>query len=422
MHHPDGTPAPVAGGLYIARQPIFAIDGGLHGYELLYRQGPTVNAPGGIADDEMSSEVLVNAFLTVGIGRLTGRSRAFVNFTRRLLLDRVYTVLHREQVVIELLERVGPDPEVIAACRDLVQQGYTLALDDFTPSPAMEPLLDLAGIVKLDVLGRSRAELEEITRYLRRWPVQLLAERVETAEVRATCRDLGFSYVQGYFFARPEIVRHRSLPTSPAAIVRLLSLVRGENTGEVDIERAMQGNVALTVKLLRAANSAAIGGRGVTSIRHAIRLLGHGELARWLSLMLVTSFQPADAVDAELINVVLRRARMCEDLARRCGRERQADGAFIVGLFSLLDAVLKTPMPDLLAGLNLTPELNGAIVRRAGDLGQLLTLIELFERGAWDDVIAEATSLHLEVGQLNAAYADGLGWAARRLEEPDMAG
>lgn len=409
------------GSVFIARQPILTDGGDLYGYELLHREGHLNSAPVDVSDDRMSAESLVNAYLRIGIGRLTGNKRAFLNFGQQLLVDRMYLLVNKELSVIEVLERVDPTAEVVEACRDCVAQGYTLALDDFVHSRAHEPLLDIAHVVKVDVLGRTPAELEDVVTTLRRWNVRLLAERVETVEVRDTCRRLGFTLFQGYYFARPEVSRHRRMSESPVSIIRLLAMLRDETTTDARIEREFQGNVALTLKLLRAVNSASVGGRGITSIRHAVQILGHAELMRWLALMLVTSLGAKTGADSELISIVLRRARMCEMLSSLSGNRSLADASFIVGLFSLLDVVLKAPMEDLLSGLDLAPELTEALRRREGPMGRLLELVELFERGEWDGVIAEAATLHIPMEHVSEAYAEGMDWAATRLGAPDMA-
>lgn len=414
--------AVVPASLFIARQPIFAANGQLYGYELLHRSGRTGGADLSLGDDELSSEVLVNAFLSIGIARLTGDTRAFVNFSDRLLLDGVHSVLHPSTTVIEVLERVRPSDEILAACQGIVEQGYTLALDDFVFSDDLEPLLHLAQVVKVDVMACTTEELERLADRLAPWPIALLAERVETSAMRDQCRALGYRYFQGYYFARPEVMEHRKLSPSSLAIMRLSAMLRDEDTSEVDIERAFQGNVALTVKLLRAVNSASLGGRGISSIRHAVKLLGHGELGRWLSLMLVTSTAPATGSDAELIFIALRRARMCEALALISGQAGRADAAFIAGMFSLLDVVLKAPMPELLAGLELSRELSVAIQRREGVLGRLLETVDLFEQGAWDGVMAEADALGITPSVLSDAYAGSTEWARQRLAAPDIAG
>lgn len=401
--------------LFLARQPIFDATGALHGYELLHRRDGTGGADVTVGDDQMSSEVIVNAFLSIGIGRIIGDSMAHVNFSRKLLVDGVHRMLSPEQVVIELLPHVEPDAEVVAACIELTQAGFTLVLDDFRYRPEMEPLLAIASIVKVDVLDRTAEEIASVVDPLRAWPVRLLAMRVETMAMRDTCRDLGFNLFQGYFFSRPELVAHRELADSPVMMMRLLAMLRDDNSSELAIEQAFRGNTALTVKLLRAVNSAAMGGRGIESIRQATRLLGRAELNRWLSLMLVTASQSKSAIDEELMHIVMRRARMCETVAIASG-DRRADSHFIVGLFSMLDAVLKAPMADLLRQVDLSREVNEALLERTGPYAPVLTLVESFERGDWESVRSLSASLGIESSAVTESYADAIGWATARLK------
>lgn len=401
--------------LFLARQPIFDASGALHGYELLHRRDETGGADLAAGDDQMSSEVIVNAFLSIGIGRIIGDSMAHVNFSRKLLLDGMHRMLSPEQVVVELLPQVEPDADVVAACVEVTQHGFTLVLDDFHFRPEMEPLLGIASIVKVDVLDRSREELAAVVEQLRAWPVRLLAMRVETTAVRDMCLDLGFNLFQGYFFSRPELVAHRELADSPVMMMRLLAMLRDENSSELEVEKAFRGNTALTVKLLRAVNSAAMGGRGIESIKQATRLLGRAELNRWLSLMLVTASKSKNAIDDELMHMVMRRARMCETVAIASG-DRRADAFFIVGLFSMLDAVLRAPMADLLRQVDLSREVNEALLERSGPYAPVLNLVEAFERGDWDTVGSIATTLGIDSSVVTESYADAIGWATARLK------
>jgi EAL and modified HD-GYP domain-containing signal transduction protein len=414
----DRTLPPIGGtsiDVFLARQPIFDAAQGLHGYELLHRRGASSAADSNTSPDQMSSEVLVNAFLSIGVTKLVGESRAYINCTRNLLLEGVYQVLNPGQAGLALLESVEPDAAVVAACEDAVSAGFTLALDDFVYRPCMEPLLRLASIVKIDVLNQPSDQLGDVVSALKPFRVELLAEKVESIAVRDMCQRLGFALFQGYFFSRPELISHRELAASPLSILRLLKLLRDETSLDAELEKAFRGNTALTLKLLRVVNSAWIGGRGLDSIRQALLLLGRKELTRWLALLLVTSTEAKDGVDEELMHIVLRRARMCELLAIAMGDRRASDGFFIVGLFSLLDAVLKAPMKDLLAEVDLSADLNVALLEREGDYGRVLSLVEAFDRGAWDDVVHEATRLGIEPGTASEAYADALDWARSRM-------
>jgi EAL and modified HD-GYP domain-containing signal transduction protein len=340
---------------------------------------------------------------------------AHVNFSRQLLLDGVYRMLSPEQVVVELVKNVEPDEPVIAACVELAQAGFTLALDGFEYHPGMDPLLAIAGIVKVDVLDRTPEELAEIVARLRPFPVRLLAERVETMAVKEACQSLGFELFQGYFFSRPELVAHRELAASPVTIMQLLTLLRNDNSSDVEIEKAFQGNGSLTVKLLRAVNSAAVGGRGIESIRQAVRLLGRSELNRWLSLMLATSGSRRSAIDDELMHIVMRRARMCETVAIAAG-DRRADAYFIVGLFSMLDAIMRAPMADILREVDLSREVNEALLERSGPYAPVLLVVEAFERGEWDAVRDLTSRLAIEQNAVAEAYTDAIAWSTARIK------
>ena len=402
--------------VFLARQPIFDNAGKLHGYELLHRRGHHGGAETAVGDDQMSSEVIVNAFLSIGIAKLIGDALAHVNFSRRLLLDGVHRMLSPNQVVIELLHGIAPDQEVLAACRELVNGGFTLVVEDFAYRPEREPLYAMASIVKIDVLDKSPDELREIATKLKPFRTRLMAVRVETIAQRDTCIALGFTLFQGYFFSRPQVVAHRELPTAPVSILRLLTLLRDENSTEAELEKAFRGNMSLTVRLLRAVNSAAVGGRGIESIKQAIRLLGRTELNRWLALLLVTSNSSRSPFDDELMHIVMRRARMCETLAIATGDRRASDGYFIVGLFSLLDAILKAPMPELLREVDLSRDVNEALLERAGPYGPTLALVESFERGNWEAVSKWCHILGVQPDVVSEAFVDALVWAAQRIK------
>lgn len=400
--------------LYLARQPIFDAAGGLHGYELLHRRGETGGADIAAGDDQMSSEVIVSAFLSIGLARLIGDALAHVKFGRTLLVDGVYRMMGREQVVVELVRSIEPDDDVVAACVDLVQAGYALALDDVPDRPGMDRLLAIASVIRVDTLDRPAEELAEAADRLRGWPARLLATRVETTAQQAACRKLGFELFQGYYFSRPELVSHRALPGSPVAILRLLALLRDEESSDAAVEAAIRGSTSLTVRLLRAVNSAAIGGRGIESIRQALRLLGRSELKRWLSLMLVTAGTRRNAVDEELMHIVMRRARMCETIAIAAG-DRRADTHFIVGLFSMLDAVMRAPMSDILREVDLSREVNEALLERSGPYAPVLEVVDAFERADWDEVTTRCAPLGIATSVVAESYADATGWASSRL-------
>jgi EAL and modified HD-GYP domain-containing signal transduction protein len=401
--------------VFVARQPIFDERDKLFAYELLYRSGAQQNWAGGLSADQMCTDTVIHALLSIGMAPLTGGTVAFVNMTRDFLLRRQYELFDPKSVVVELLESVAPDAEVVAACERVVRAGYTLALDDFVNAPGYEPLLRLATIVKVDVLNRPEAELRRVAEELRPYEVRLLAERVETGEVRDTCRRLGYTLFQGYYYSRPQIVSHRELSVEHSTTFRLLNLLDDPTATDQEIENAFKSDPSLSYKLLRIANSAAFGGRDVQSIGFALRMVGRKVLHRWLTLLLVSSVTSDTGIGQELVLSALVRARLCELIAQQTGRGAAMGPLFLTGLFSLLDVLLRMPMDGILSRMAIAPEVKDALLSRSGPLAATLALVEAQERGDWDAVVDAATAVGLTPPQVSGLYTEALTWAAERV-------
>ncbi|MBA4158148.1 MAG: EAL domain-containing protein [Gemmatimonadetes bacterium] len=295
--------------IFIARQPIFDAHDRLFGYELLYRKNATQNFAADATPEQMSSDVIVHSIIDIGLEQITTGHTGFLNFSREMLVSGVYELLDPNSVMIELLETVEPDDEVVRACTRLHAAGYRLALDDFVYDPRYDPMIELAQIAKIDVLNRSVAEIAQAVEPLRRSGIHLLAERVEKAQVREDCLALGFDLFQGYHFSRPEILSKREISLEQMSIIRLMNTLRDENASDTLLEEAFRSDLTLSYKLLRIVNSAGVGGRGVQSIQHAIRLIGRAALHRWLALLLVSSIAREHGVDAEIVHTAICRAR-----------------------------------------------------------------------------------------------------------------
>jgi EAL and modified HD-GYP domain-containing signal transduction protein len=400
--------------IYVARQPIFEHGKGLYGYELLYRRDASTER----ADSEdgyMSAEVIVGSLLGIGMRAIAGNGVAFVNFSRGQLLAESWGLFDRNEVVIELLESVKVDDETVAACRAMVTAGYRLALDDFVYDEKELPFLEMASVVKIDVLNRTPDDLKSIARQLEGSNVRLLAERVETAAVRDMCADLGYELFQGYLFSRPETLTKTDVSAGQLAIMRLLNLLHDPTTSDSDLDAAFQSDVALCYKLLRIVNAASLGGRGITSIQHAVRLIGRTALHRWLSVILVASLGRAGDVTHEIALTAITRARMCELLANHSVDGRNAGSAFIAGLLSLLDVLLEVPMEKILSRIELGDDVRGALLERIGPLGVPLKLVEAYERADWDIARGMAAESGVSDDIVPNLYIDALHWAAQRI-------
>lgn len=385
----------VASSVAVARQPILDRRERLIGYELLHR---------GMAayGEQATAQVLLAAYGDIGIRQLVGGRPAWINVSRRFLLDVDPLPLPPGEVVLELLEDQNIDEELIGKLQELHVAGFTIALDDFTYSSAADDLLALASIVKIDVLDGGIPHAARQAELLKRFDVTLLAEKVEDRETFEACRALGYELFQGYFFCKPEVVQGREIPTSASSsLADIAVLSRADATFE-EIEAIVTRDPGLTLRLLRLLNSAAFPlRRRITSVHDAVTMLGARTVKQW-AMMLVLGGITVDC--DELVPTALSRAHTLSRLAQKRGGD--ADAAFSVGLLSVADALLGVTMDDALAGLPLADEVADALLHRAGPDGAALTAVLDYEWGMAP--VGDADGLHNALGEV---YAEALRWS-----------
>jgi c-di-GMP-related signal transduction protein len=394
---------------FVARQPIFDRGQKVIGYELLFRSGPE-NFFREFDSDLASSSIISDAMHVFGLRDLAGGKQAFINVSRRILLDGFLTILPQEAIVIELLESVEPDAEVIAACESLKKLGYTLALDDFVFNPAFEALIPLIDIIKVDFTIAGRNEREALPRRFGPHGVLFLAEKVETHEEFKEARDLGYAYFQGYFFCRPEIVSRKGLSDSKRSTLRLIQQINEPQLDIGKLENTIRQDPILTFKLLRYLNSAALGVRfQIASIRHALLMLGERPLRNWATLVVLGTL--AKDKPGELLLTSLVRARFCETAGRHSRITTPPDELFLMGMLSTFDAILDLPIEQVLAEMRLPDDLASALDGSGGQLVPLYSLVRLLERGHWAG--ASARSHEIGLSELDTArlYHEAVVWA-----------
>ncbi|MBX6364808.1 MAG: HDOD domain-containing protein [Gemmatimonadetes bacterium] len=401
--------------MLFARQPIFDRSGQVVGYELLYRSEESPERAAGAGADTMLSTVLVDAVLEVGLDAATDGRLAFLNFSEAHLVDGVARLLDPGAVVVEVQEDVAATPQVVAACEALRAAGYRLALDRFRSGDPRAALLEHVSYVKVDALTHDEAALAALVESLR-GRVTLVAMRVEDAAVRDRCQALGFELFQGYFFRKPELVRRKDLTPDVVRTLMLMNLLRDPEVAQAEVVEGFRGDPALTVKLLRLANSAAVGVREVSSIPHAISLLGRGPLYRWLALIFAAAAGRRTAMQDELLREVLIRARFCESAAERAGLLDSGE-AFLVGLFSKLEPLVGVPLSELLERVRLAEPVERALTERAGFLAWVLDLAEAHEAADWARVGEVAEVAGLDQFAVSDCYLDALGWMRTSMEQ-----
>jgi c-di-GMP-related signal transduction protein len=393
---------------YLARQPILNRARELFAYELLFRDG-LQNSCDGLDLELASTSVLDTSFL-IGFEKITAGHRMFINCPRDFLLRDYISLFPPNSAVVEILETIKPDQEVIDACKRLKQAGYTIALDDFVDSPDQAPLVALADIIKVDFRLTDRKEQHAIISRHAGKKIRMLAEKVETQEEYAAGMEMGYSLFQGYFFCRPEMLRHSDLPSSKLAYLELL---RAATAPEFDIQELalkIKHEASLTFRLLRYLNSAAFGLRSeIRSVPHALSLLGERELRKWIAVVSVGVL--ADGKPDELMIVPLVRGRFCEMLAPLAGMPGHANDLFLMGLLSVMDAILDQPLESILADLPVRQEIKDALQSRTGLYWQLLELAIAHERADWEKVSALVSETGMKEEQVSAMYVSAVDWS-----------
>jgi c-di-GMP-related signal transduction protein len=342
---------------FIGRQPIFDRRLNVFGYELLFRGSrQNVFQP----RKDASSSVIVDSTMLFDFQTLVGHTKAFINADENALLRGAIKLLPADRIIVEILESVSPEAEVIAACTELRDAGYVLALDDFVDHPKWEPLLALSRFLKVDFRMPDQDARRAIAeRYLPKG-LQLLAEKVETQGEVEEARSMGYSYFQGYFFCKPTIVEGREMPGNKLNYIQLIEAVNTPEFAAARIEEVLKREPALVYKLLRYLNSPLLGLRNeIRSITHAIALIGEKEFRRWVSIVCLVSM--AEDKSPELIRTALTRAYFCEGISSSVGMSAQKSDLFLMGLLSVTDAILDMPMDTVLSRLPVSAEVRDAL-------------------------------------------------------------
>ncbi|MDZ7594330.1 MAG: EAL domain-containing protein [Thiobacillus sp.] len=397
--------------IFLGRQPILDRDQRIVAYELLFRTANTASVT--VTDDmQATASVIQHAFGEMGVQAVLGSQLGFINVSADMLLSDLVELLPREQVVLELLETIIVTEAVIERCRALKQQGFTLALDDFVFADSHRPLLALVDIVKVDLLQHSQDELRAAVNQLKPWPVKLLAEKVDSAEQAAYCHALGFDLFQGYFFARPAVLTAKRADPSQMALIQMLGLVLSDADTQ-QVEQVFKQHPNLTYNLMRLVNSVALGAeRSIASVSQTLMVLGRKQLQRWLQLQLFT-LQSGSAYPSPLLVMAATRGKMMELLAQKQRRDAAyCDEAFMTGILSLIETIIAKPLADIVGELNLNERLAAALLRREGELGSLLRLVESVEHPDLSHTLALlAQAGTLSLSDLTAAEIEAMTWA-----------
>lgn len=399
--------------IYVARQPILDREEQLYGYELLFRSSDQNQFPD-VSGELATSSLISNAVHYLELDKLVNHKRAFINMTRELLEQEVYTVLPSSAAVLELLETVPVDERVIAAFDKAKQAGYQVALDDVRSLQCPNELLAIADIVKVDLVEIDAVRSQDIVNKVRaRSDAKLLAEKVETREEFEMAMAQGYDYFQGYYFQKPELIRGQRLAGIEHAQLSLLKEISEPKLNLDVIEQIIKQDPSLTMNLLRFINSSAMGVRNrITSMRLALSLLGEKAIRKWSFVAVMGCL--IHGRPSELLHACLVRARFCEVIAIGEGHEDEQLDLFLVGLGSLLDGVMNQPMSDVVQQIGLPPSVASTLTsspEAPSFYAMVLKLAKACERGDWQQVIENSIQLKQQQSEIAVAYYESLNWA-----------
>ena len=395
--------------IYVARQPIFDIKKCIFGYELLFRADMANFFPD-IEGDFATSKLLSNSFFNIGIEKIAGSNLAFINFTQELLLKQLPLMFSQDRLVVEILEDVQPERDVIEACQEIALNGYIIVLDDFFYKPSLEPLIEIADIIKIDVRATPLEDVGDLVKKMTERGVDLLAEKVETHDEFNRALEMGFRYFQGFFFSKPEVLRGKEISTPQMQLLEIMAEVNKEDFEFNRLEKMIVRDASISYKLMRLINSAYFKrAKEISSIRQAIVMIGEAGIRRFLSLISMAGL--AGNKPDELIRVSLVRAKFCELLGNHPGSNGETSELFTLGLFSLIDAIMDASMEDLMSQIPLSSNIKEVLISRTGDLSGYLSLVESYERGNWGEIEEATNIMGINQDDLPRQYMESLSWA-----------
>lgn len=392
----------------LARQGIYDKNSSICAYELLYRsneaQSSNVDNINSLSGDTATSSVLLQLFANLDVNTIIGNKRAFINFTHNHLVQQIPALLPKNRIVIEVLETVAIDKPLIFNLTELKKQGYQVALDDFVFRNELIPLVEMADIIKIDVLNRDEKQISEQLLPLKSFRGKLLAEKIENKRQFNNCINLGFDYFQGFFLNKPDSLKGQAITENKTQLLRLLTELNNENVPIERIEEIILQIPKLSYRILRLANSASLYiSKKIESLMDAISQLGLIQIRNWLNLLLLVSL---DDVAQDLLERTLIRAKMCESLSKSIGYPNPHQ-AYTIGILSTLDGILNEPMPSLLAKIQLSETLNEALLNHKGDLGKILKFTIDYEQANFNQL--DSATVNTE--ELAQSYLKGIEYA-----------
>ncbi len=398
--------------IFLGRQPVLDQNSHIVGFEILFRTEPSLEPTPG-DETRASAGAIMNTLSDFGLKEVVGeRHKAFFKVNAEILMSDMIELLPHEQVVINLNDGILIDSAMVNRCEALKKIGFSLALSGAACKSVYEPIFESIDIVKIDLQANHPNTLKASVAEFRTLPIKLLAEKVENIYQFDQAKALGIDMFQGYYFAQPSVISGKKIDSAGITVMKLMNQMLGD-VDLAEIEQTFRQSPSLSYNLLRLVNSVSSGMREkITSVRHAIVLLGRAQLKRWAQVLLFTQ-DGTVAHQNPLLNTAVMRGRFMEVLVERGaldGSKQLADLAFMTGMLSLIDVLMLKPMKEILEQLGLANRVCKALLSREGDLGKLLAMTELLERGDFVAIAPLAEHCQTDMLQIMNAEQDATVW------------
>ncbi|MCM3723027.1 EAL and HDOD domain-containing protein [Solibacillus isronensis] len=407
--------------VFVGRQPIFNKHEKIVAYELLYRNNYTNQFPN-IDADKATVELIINSFLSIGIKEIANGKPLFINFTENLIMQESLDIIEEEQIVIEILEDIPITIALIERLKQLKNAGNKIALDDFVMNKEVliyDELFRYIDYIKIDFLHTDENERVEIENTIKmKFPhIKLLAEKVETREQYEMAKESGYFLFQGYFFEKPQILTATDIPANLFQYFQIISLLRDDEANIDVLANNIEREISLSYRLLKLINGSSRRSKTkVRSIKQAILLLGLTELRRWIYLLAMRESDVNRNKDVfqELMYASLFRAKVCEKIAR-LNYKKNFSEYFLVGLFSLIDSLLKRPMSAIVTQLPLSETILETISGEHTEMTPYLQFATALSKLDWEGIIPLSRQLNIPVDGLLPMYEEVTVWVDEAL-------
>ncbi|MGE4470015.1 MAG: EAL and HDOD domain-containing protein [Desulfovibrio sp.] len=393
---------------FLARQPIFDSMFNTWGYMVLFRACQDDVCAEITDPNQATAEVL--ATLPMVARNIPRHAKAMIRFPGQSIRDELPGVLQPERTAM-ITARMGcAGPDDLDMIRCLKEQGYLVAVDDLAPGCELDELVRLADILVLDFESQDETELRQLSRLAVSSGLTLMGKKVESLQAAELAKELGVTLFHGYFYQKPVVRMGKRLPATHTARMRLFEVLNQEEPDFKAIARAVEPDPGISFRLLNFLNSPYFGfSQPIQSVHHAVVLAGWTKVRNWLRLILLTDMAPKDKT-GELVYLSTHRARFLEQLALASGHGEDASRLFLIGLFSLLDALLDMPMHQVVSLVCLEPDVEAALCGQDSPFGPWLALARTIEHGDWDAMGHLALNLRLPTGSVSRAYAEAYAW------------